>query len=109
MRRDFRLRLLDQPDDVAVSVSHGRGQLSAADILDLLLSLPASVEKGLEAGPDVVNVPKGNRPGQALGVAVRVESDLLVADPEADVIGPIRVRLGTQKLLEKGTWLDPGL
>ena len=84
--RTLPLRLLDETDDVAVGVLRHRGELATAHILDCLLHLRAGVEDRLQALLDVVDVPIGDGPRGPLVVAVRVETDLLVADLEPDVV-----------------------
>src|ERR687897_3464035 len=89
---------LKKPDDVAVWVLHGSDQHAPTDILYLLLHFCSSVEECLQALLDVVNMPVGERPGHPLAVAVRVQTEILAVDFEADVVGLVRVGLHAREL-----------
>src|SRR5215469_14491232 len=87
---------LEQPEDVVVGVFHDGSQSSSADILDVLPGSPARVDSLAQACRDVVDVAVADGTGHVMVVAVRVEADLLVTDPEADVVGLIGVWLHAQ-------------
>src|SRR5262245_64581017 len=87
---------LEEPEDVAVGVLNDGGQSSSADVLDVLPSSPPGVDGLAQACRGVVDVAVTDGSGHAMVVAVRVEADLLVTDPEADVVGLVGVRLHAQ-------------
>src|SRR5689334_1306121 len=45
-------------------------------------------------------MPVADRPGHALAVAVGIETDVLAAHLEADIVGLIRIRLDTQRTVK---------
>jgi hypothetical protein len=59
-----------EAEDVAVGVGHGGDQLAPADVGDALPHGRAGVGELLEPLVDVLDLPVGERPGHALGVAV---------------------------------------
>src|SRR5262249_13615915 len=87
------LMVLEEPEDVAVGVLNDGGQSSSAGVLDVLPGSPPGVDGLAQACRGVVDVAVADGSGHAMVVAVRVEADLLVTDPEADVVGLVGVRL----------------
>ena len=87
-------RCLPKADDVAVRVFHRRNQRSPADILDLLQHLRTRIDQGLQALPDVVQVVVA---GHSRLVAIGVQPDFLISDPEADVVSGVRIGFDSQQ------------
>src|SRR5262245_57603638 len=92
----IRFSALEEPEDVAVGVLDDGGELASADVLDVLAGSPAGFDGIALGGGDVAGAAVADRAGHAVVVAVRVEADLLLADPEADVVGLVGVRLNAQ-------------
>jgi hypothetical protein len=87
---------LEEPEDVAVGVFYDGGQSSSADILDVLPGSPARGDSLTQARRDVIDVAVADGTGHVMVVAIRVKADLLVTDPEADVVGLVGVWLHAQ-------------
>src|SRR5262249_34366081 len=84
---------LEGPADGSGGVFNDGGQSSSADVLDVLPDSPPGVDGLAQACRGVVDVAVADGSGHAMVVAVRVEADLLVTEPEADVVGLVGVRL----------------
>src|SRR4029453_17070979 len=84
------------PAGVGAAAPGEGGRPSPAAFFDVLWVPPAGVDGLAQARRDVVDVAVADGTGHAVVVAVRVEADLLVPDPEADVVGLVGVRLHAQ-------------
>src|SRR5207237_7840083 len=104
-----RSRGLSESGDVAVRVLHGRNQLAATDIPDRLLLFRAGGEEQLESLLDVVDLPVADRPGHALAVAVGIEPELEIAEPESDVVRLVGIRLDAEEPAVQAHRLNRGL
>src|SRR6266498_1566247 len=98
LRDDGRSRLLQEPDHVAICIFHGCDQLAPADISDRLHLFCAGAEQQLQTILDVVDLPEADGPRHTLAVAFGVQTQLLLSDPEPDVVRLVRVRLDPQEL-----------
>jgi hypothetical protein len=96
-RWDGALRQLNKADEITFCIFCRCHQLAASDVFCGLLRLSASVEDQLKTFLDVAHVPEGH----GTGLPVRGQTDVLVADLEADVIRVLDMRLNAQKLLKE--------
>src|SRR5918999_1697363 len=86
-------RVLEQPEDVAVGVGDGGHQAAAAHVVRRLVDGGARGGHLGQLRLNVRHVPVGHRRGHALRSTAGDQPDVLTLGLEADVVGPVGLRL----------------
>jgi hypothetical protein len=91
------LRRLKQADHGPVGILCDRDDLSVADVGGVLHFLGAGIDERLKTRGRVVDRPVCERAGGSALVALRVQTDFELAQPEADVVFLFDVGIGSKQ------------